>query len=144
MQVFETNTPEETQKLGQKLAVGLSRGDCLALNGELGAGKTVLVRGLTEGLGGDLQLVSSPTYVLVQEYPLEDPGTSCLFHVDLFRLDSPDAEFADLGIEEMLSRGIVVIEWADRASDALPRPRGEISIEATGPMSRRFIYRTVN
>ncbi|MBN1942752.1 MAG: tRNA (adenosine(37)-N6)-threonylcarbamoyltransferase complex ATPase subunit type 1 TsaE [Phycisphaerae bacterium] len=135
-QIFKTQSPAETHALGRKMAGELRRGDCLALVGCLGAGKTVFVRGLAEGLGCDAGLVSSPTYVLVQEYPTRD-GLS-LFHIDVYRLSEPEAELADLGLEEMLEAGVVVIEWADRVQRALPRAYLRLSIDIDGEASRRF------
>jgi len=143
-QIHETNTPGETHALGIDLAKSLSPGDCITLNGELGSGKTTLVRGIADGLGGDKSLVSSPTYVLVKEYPLSDQKDSFLFHIDLFRMASPDTELVDLGIDEMLENGIVIIEWAERATNALPLPRMEISIQTTGYSSRQFLCRTID
>lgn len=135
METFETNSPQETLELGRRLADRFAVGDCVALVGSLGAGKTALVRGVAVGLGlEDENLVSSPTYVLVQEYP----ARMTVFHVDLYRLSMPQAELSELGIDEMLVEGVVLIEWADRAGDALPRPRWEIRIQPTGLQSRRF------
>jgi tRNA threonylcarbamoyladenosine biosynthesis protein TsaE len=135
-QTFETRSPEETHALGRRMAGELRRGDCLALVGNLGAGKTALVRGLAEGLGCDAGLVSSPTYVLVQEYPARD-GLG-LFHIDLYRMSEPEAELADLGLEEMLENGVVVIEWADRVAAALPKDHLKLSIDIDGETSRHF------
>ena len=138
METFRTNSPQQTHELGKKLAERLSPGDCVALVGPLGAGKTTLVRGLAGGLGlADERLVSSPTYVLVQEYP----GRCAIHHVDLHRLAAPSAELAELGLDEMLADGVVLMEWADRAADALPDPHWRIDIEIIGKRSRRF---TVN
>ena len=135
MEVFETNSPEQTQELGGSLARRLCAGDCVALIGPLGAGKTVLVRGIAMGLGvRDARIVSSPTFVLVKEYA----GRVVIRHVDLYRLTDPAVELMDLGIDEMLRDGVVLIEWADRAPDALPLPRWEIRIEVTGESTRRF------
>jgi tRNA threonylcarbamoyl adenosine modification protein YjeE len=142
--IHETNTIAETHAFGIELARSLSVGDCVALNGDLGSGKTALVRGITEGLGGDLSLVSSPTYVLVQEYPLCDNNNMCLFHIDLYRMASPENELVDLGIDEMLANGIVIIEWAAKAKAGLPCPRLEILIESTGINSRRFLCRSID
>ena len=131
----ETNSPDETLAFGRDLARRLGAGDCVAMAGNLGAGKTVLVRGIAEGLGlDDTRLVSSPTYVLVQEYMASVP----IFHLDLYRMSDPQAELADLGLEEMLEEGVALIEWADRATTALPRNRWEIAIEITAESSRRF------
>jgi tRNA threonylcarbamoyladenosine biosynthesis protein TsaE len=139
-QTITTQSPEETQRVGTELSAGVSAGDCIELVGDLGAGKTVFVRGLAEGLGCDVQLVSSPTYVLCQEYP----GRVPLFHIDLYRMTDAAAELADLGIEDMLAEGAVVIEWGDRAPDALPRPRQRVVIEHAGPSIRRIRRQAVN
>lgn len=137
---IDTHSPEETQAVGKELAATLTAGDCIELVGDLGAGKTVFVRGLAEGLGCDVQLVSSPTYVLCQEYP----GRVGLFHIDLYRMTDAAAELADLGIEDMLAEGAVVIEWGDRAPDALPRPRQRVTLQHTGETSRRISRETIN
>ncbi len=135
METHDTNSPEETYAFGRNFAQRLAVGDCVAMIGGLGAGKTALVRGIAEGLGlQDTRLVSSPTYVLVQEYI----GKSPIFHLDLYRMTDPRAELADLGLEEMIEEGVTLIEWADRAADALPRDRWEITIELTDESSRRF------
>ena len=137
---FETNSVTETVALGERLAGRFAVGDCIALVGELGSGKTAFVRGLAVGLGvADERIVSSPTYVLVQEYA----GRIRLYHVDLYRMTAVEDELADLGLEEMLSDGIVVIEWADRAENALPRPYWRITIKPTGQSSRQFTLERV-
>jgi tRNA threonylcarbamoyladenosine biosynthesis protein TsaE len=136
MEEFRTNSPAATEALGRSLADRFSPGDCIALAGPLGAGKTVLVRGIAGGLGlADAKIISSPSFVLVQEYAARMP----VFHVDLYRLSNPRVELASLGIEEMFaSGGVVLIEWADRAANALPRPRWQIEIDITGRRSRRL------
>lgn len=138
---FETNSSQETFALGCQLASGLNVGECVAIIGNLGAGKTALVRGLADGLGADVQLVSSPTYVLMQKYPATNMP---LFHLDLYRMVDAGAELAELGMDEMLAEGVVVIEWADRAGETLPIPRTEIFIAVTGENSRRFTVKTVD
>ncbi|MDP6634380.1 MAG: tRNA (adenosine(37)-N6)-threonylcarbamoyltransferase complex ATPase subunit type 1 TsaE [Phycisphaerae bacterium] len=135
METHETNSPDETFAFGRHLSERFGVGDCVAMTGGLGAGKTALVRGIADGLGLlDTRLVSSPTYVLVQEYL----GAIPIFHLDLYRMTDPHAELADLGLEEMLEEGVALIEWADRAQTALPRSRWEITIEITAESSRRF------
>lgn len=137
-ETHETRSPDETLALGRELAQRLSRGDCVALDGPLGAGKTLLVRGIAAGLGlEDERLVASPTYVLVHEYPAGVP----VYHVDLYRLGHAAEELADLGLDEMLADGVVLIEWADRAGAALPARRWRIRIEHTGEDSRRITLR---
>lgn len=140
METYETRSVRGTLSLGRKLAGRLGAGDCVAITGELGAGKTILVRGIAEGLGlADSRLVSSPTFVLVHEYS----GRLPIYHVDLYRLTDPATELCDLGVEEMLARGVVLIEWAERAGGTLPRPRWRIDIEATTERRRRFTVQRV-
>lgn len=137
---YETKSARGTVGLGRRIGRTLGAGDCVALSGTLGAGKTQLVRGLALGLGlADGRVVSSPTFVLVQEYP----GRVPIHHIDLYRLADPAAELPALGIDEMLAGGAVLIEWAQRALDALPRPRIEIDIEVLSPTARRFHVRRV-
>lgn len=133
-----TRSVQQTLALGERLAARLKAGDCVALDGELGAGKTVLIRGIALGLGvKDPQLVSSPTFVLVQEYPARVP----VYHVDLYRLPNAPAELAELGLGEMLAHGVVLIEWAARAGAALPKRRWQIDIEHRDQRSRKFIIK---
>ena len=140
IETFTTSSPAATNELGNRLAARLGAGDCVAMTGGLGAGKTALVRGIATGLGlADLRMVSSPTYVLVQEYPASVP----VYHLDLYRMTSPEAELEELALEEMLADGVVLIEWAERAENALPRPRWEIDITITSQRGRRFTVRRV-
>jgi tRNA threonylcarbamoyladenosine biosynthesis protein TsaE len=133
MTPFTSQSIEATETFAAELAADLEPGSCLALVGPLGAGKTAFVRGLARGLGvEDTRLVSSPTYVLVQEYP----GRVPLFHLDLYRMVEPEDELIDLGLEEMLAEGVVAVEWADRAGDALPDNRLEIRLRPAGESIR--------
>lgn len=126
------------ERLGQALASFLRPGDCLALFGELGAGKTCLVRGLAKGLGLDERLVSSPSFTLINEYPGEVP----LFHIDAYRLDSPE-ELEELGLEEYWDGpGVTVIEWAERIP-RLPEDRLEIHISIPCSESRKVRIRAL-
>lgn len=134
-ETFTTRSPEETVELGKQLANRLGPGDVVTLDGLLGAGKTVLTRGIALGLGlTDDRLVSSPTYVLVHEYPAPVP----VYHLDLYRMDSPADELDELGLDEMLETGVAVIEWASRAAEHLPRPRWTVEIEHVDSETRRF------
>ena len=140
-ETFKTGGVKATVALGRQLAGRFVRGDCVALIGDLGAGKTALVRGIAAGLGlADQRLVASPTYVLVHEYPAD----VTVFHLDLYRLTAAGEELAALGLDEMLSEGVALIEWADRAGEALPSPRWEITIELIGQRSRRFSVRRID
>jgi tRNA threonylcarbamoyladenosine biosynthesis protein TsaE len=137
---FRSSSVERTREFGRQWAAGLGRGDLVALVGPLGAGKTALVRGLAEGLGLEGgRGVASPTFVLVHEYP----GRVRICHIDLYRMADPEVELIELGLLEMLSEGAVLIEWADRAERALPRPYWRVEIEPTGRTSRRIRVRRV-
>jgi tRNA threonylcarbamoyladenosine biosynthesis protein TsaE len=108
-EVIDTKGPAGTMALGRRIARRLGAGDCVALVGPLGAGKTALVRGLAVGLGlDDERLVASPTFVLEREYA----GKLPVYHLDLYRMVAPAAELAELGLDEMLAEGVVLIEWA--------------------------------
>jgi tRNA threonylcarbamoyladenosine biosynthesis protein TsaE len=112
---------QATMQLGQWLASLLKAGDVVALYGELGAGKTCLVRGLARGLAIAEGQVASPSYSLINEYP----GPLPLFHLDCYRLHL-DEEIEELGLEEYFDGpGITVIEWAERIKD-LPEDRLDI------------------
>ncbi|MCR4404275.1 MAG: tRNA (adenosine(37)-N6)-threonylcarbamoyltransferase complex ATPase subunit type 1 TsaE [Candidatus Acetothermia bacterium] len=130
-----TKSPEETAALGERLAEELKPGACVALIGELGAGKTTLIKGLARGLGVPEKEVLSPTFVLVREHR---GGRLPLFHVDAYRLAGPE-ELQEIGLEEyLLSEGITVIEWADRIPQALPPGCLEIRLEIISERERRI------
>ena len=103
-----TTGAAETEAEGERLGVTLQPGDLLLLVGPLGAGKTTFVRGLARGVGSTAH-VASPTFQLVRVYP----GRIALAHVDLYRLEKP-GELQELGLEELLDDGAVVVEWGDR------------------------------
>ena len=110
MPAFISHSPAETEALGEKLGRAAARGLVVALSGDLGAGKTQFVRGLARGLAV-VGRVHSPTFTLVNEY---GGGRLKLFHLDLYRLETP-AQILAAGIEEYLSPdGVTVIEWAER------------------------------
>ena len=124
----------DTQRLGLELGRAALPGLVIGLNGDLGAGKTRLVRAVVEGLDGSPRDVSSPTFVLLQHYA----ARLTVHHADAYRLQSA-TEFLDLGSEEWTTgSGIALIEWADRVVDSLPIDRLDIQITVTGESSRRF------
>ena len=119
-----THSADETQALGQRLAKRLLPGDVIAYFGDLGAGKTALTRGIAQGLGVT-ELVTSPTYTIVNEYLT---GRIPLFHFDMYRLGSSD-ELFDIGWEDYLARGgVCAVEWSENVEDAL-RDAIHITIE---------------
>lgn len=116
---LELASEEQTLKLGEMLANQAGPGDVIALVGDLGSGKTTFTRGFARALGVPENQVTSPTYLLQQEY-LTAKGF-LIHHFDVYRLDDPD-QFEDLGVGETFdSGGISVVEWADRAPDSIPR-----------------------
>ena len=116
MASITTHSPEETLALGRRFAATLRKGDVLALAGDLGSGKTQFVKGLASGLGIARE-VTSPTFTLIHEYP---GGKFPLYHIDLYRLDSPE-EAVKIGLDEYLdSDGVAVIEWADKFEQLIP------------------------
>ena len=111
--IIYTNSEAETEAAGARLAETLPDGAVVALYGDLGAGKTVFVRGMARGLGIDAR-VSSPTFTIVNEYLARRE----LYHFDMYRLDSPD-ELFDIGWEDYLSRGgICAVEWSEHVAGA--------------------------
>jgi tRNA threonylcarbamoyladenosine biosynthesis protein TsaE len=131
-ETFTTHSERDTFALGETVAAALQPGTFVMLHGDLGAGKTVFVRGLAAGLGANPDEVSSPTFVLIQHYK----GRTPLVHVDLYRLET-GAAIDDLGLEELASGAVVAIEWAGR----LPRKiTGSVTvrIEDLGSDQRRI------
>lgn len=111
-----TNSPEETKAFARGFAETLRGGEVICLEGDLGVGKTVFVKGLAEGLGIDREILS-PTFTIVREY---EEGRLKLNHFDVYRVDDPDEMFY-IGFEEYLSGGGVnVIEWASNIEELLP------------------------
>ncbi len=113
-----THSPEETIKLGQKLAKDLSKGDVIALYGDLGSGKTTFTKGVGKGLGvKDSRHINSPTFVLINEYNTKIP----MYHLDLYRLDNLQ-DIEDVAIEEYVyGDGVAIIEWAEKMKKLLPK-----------------------
>jgi tRNA threonylcarbamoyladenosine biosynthesis protein TsaE len=140
---FITKNERETKELAARIAKLLDRGAVLALEGDLGAGKTTFAQGMAEGLGVEQQ-VDSPTFTIVKEYE----GRLPFYHMDVYRIDSPEEE---LGLEEYFyGEGICLVEWASRIEPILPeetiwlhlkvQPNGErqIRITSTHPRAIRL------
>lgn len=119
--VLNLPAPEATAALGQALGRLCRAGDVLALEGELGAGKTSLVRGIAAGLGVDVAAVSSPTFVrMVEHEPAPDAQGPWLVHVDAYRMGGPE-ELEEMGWgPDLLGESVVAVEWASRVRAALP------------------------
>ena len=130
---FLTHSPAETEAVGEKLAAILAPGTVLAYEGDLGAGKTAFTRGLARGLGCR-DLVTSPTYTIVNEYL---GGRLPLFHFDMYRLASSD-DLWDIGWEDYLDRGgICAVEWSENVQEAMENAI-RVRIEKIGDESRRI------
>ncbi len=133
--MFVTHSEEETELLARKMAKVLFPGAFIALNGELGAGKTAFVRALAQGMGIDR--VSSPSFVIVQEYDALLP----LFHFDVYRL-SDSGELYDIGFADYQARGgVICMEWPERVADVLPEERLDVWIEGSGEQERKITFR---
>ena len=140
MAMFISHSPAETESLGESWGRDAQSGLVIALSGDLGAGKTQLVRGLARGLGVTTR-VHSPTFTLVNEY---NSGRLKLFHLDLYRLETPEQLYS-AGIEEFLKPdGVAVIEWAERLEDGRWKMEDgtlrKVRIEVLSETERRIIY----
>ena len=137
---FLSDSPEATRAWAAHLATELRPPLVIALYGDLGAGKTVLVKGFAAGLGVTVP-VTSPTFTLINEYSLPEGGA--LFHADCYRLseslDQAVTEARTVGLEELFDEGFVLIEWADRVQPLLPTVRLDIELTGVVPGQRRIL-----
>lgn len=144
-EIMTTNSPEETLSVASHFACELPKGSVVGLCGSLGAGKTVFVQGMAEGLGIDPDAyVRSPTFALIHEYSKKGAArdATILFHFDLYRLNSFD-ELIDIGLEDYISReGIVVLEWADRFEELGEWLSHRVEIEILDPKTRQILIST--
>ena len=133
---FVSTSVAQTERLGIRLGELLEPRDVVCLSGELGAGKTALARGIGRGWGTPLR-VTSPTYVMVNEYPRAGDGR-ILYHVDCYRLESA-ADVATVGLEDVLDAdAAVIVEWPERILDLLPADRLWITLTYDTPTRRRL------
>ncbi len=134
---FFSRSAEQTRRIGMRLVTLLRGGDLICLQGDLGAGKTTLVQGMAQGWGS-LDAVSSPTFILVNEY--HRPDGDQLFHMDAYRIDSiPEA--AELDVDRMLARGALIVEWAERVKSLLPNDRLWIDLTYEAEEQRQMRFR---
>lgn len=132
---FTSQSPEETISLGRKFAQVLKVGDIVCLKGELGAGKTHFVKGMAEAFGISRQEVQSPTFTLINEYL----GSPPLYHMDCYRMESPN-EALEIGAEEYFyGEGICVIEWPERIEPIIPPESIWIIIDSPDKKTRKFV-----
>lgn len=116
MLTFTTKTPEETIALGYKIGLLLKKGDIIAMQGTLAAGKTTITKGIAQAL--DIKdTITSPTFCLISEYS----GKMPLYHMDVYRLDGTE-DFINLGTDDMLyGEGVSIIEWSEKIMSELPK-----------------------
>lgn len=135
--VIETNSPEETFRVGKELGEKAYAGQVFTLTGDLGVGKTVFTQGLAKGLGIE-ETVNSPTFTIIQEY---DSGRLPFYHFDVYRIGDVE-EMEEVGFDDyVMGDGVSLIEWADLISEILPEKRTAILIEKD--LERGFDYRRI-
>lgn len=126
----------ETELIARKFSKSVQSGGIICLNGELGAGKTHFVRGFVQGFGMDSDVVSSPTFTIINEYQ----GKTPIYHFDCYRLDHY-TEALEIGAEEYLyGDGVCIIEWPDKISELLPNETTRITINVTSKEEREIIF----
>ncbi|HAC31541.1 MAG TPA: tRNA (adenosine(37)-N6)-threonylcarbamoyltransferase complex ATPase subunit type 1 TsaE [Treponema sp.] len=131
---LHTTSREETIQLGQKIGSKLKKGDILAMQGTLAAGKTTITKGIALALGVK-EDITSPTFCLISEYE----GNMPLYHMDVYRLDGTE-DFINLGVDDMLyGNGVCIIEWSEKIMDELPKSTIIIRLEPIGNTDERNI-----
>lgn len=136
---FFSRSPDQTRRVGARLGASLQMGDVICLQGNLGAGKTTFVQGVAQGWGS-LDSVSSPTFIIVNEYRRGD--SSRLFHMDAYRLDStPEAE--ELDLDSMLADGALLIEWPERIDGLVPSEHLWIEFDHVDDEEREMKIRSI-
>ena len=134
-----THSPEETIALGKKIGAKLQKGDIIALQGTLGAGKTTITKGIALALG-IADTITSPTFCLISEYE----GKMPLYHMDVYRLEGGE-DFINLGVEDMLyGRGVSLIEWSEKIMDELPKKTIILRLEPHDDGSRTITLENWN
>ncbi|OGH15091.1 MAG: tRNA (adenosine(37)-N6)-threonylcarbamoyltransferase complex ATPase subunit type 1 TsaE [Candidatus Levybacteria bacterium RIFCSPHIGHO2_01_FULL_37_33] len=146
--IFITNNFGETQNLGENFArillaqavqgVSLSRDNVVALYGNLGSGKTTFVQGLARGFGIRKRIIS-PTFVFVRQYKVSPPRCNTFYHVDLYRIEN-QREIEGMGLREIINDGknTIVIEWAEKMQNLLPKKRWDVEFKDLGGSKRKI------
>ena len=134
---FFSHSADQTSRLGVRLGSMLQPGMVICLEGDLGAGKTTLVQGIAQGFGSTGR-VTSPTFVIVNQYPR--PDGMQIYHADAYRLAPEDPfDLAILDVEQALETGVLIVEWADRLKESLPEEHIWIEMNWMGQDARHFI-----
>lgn len=137
--MFETNNSEDTIELGQKFGALLTKGSIVGFFGDLGSGKTTMIKGVTQGLGVK-GLVKSPSFVVVTEYQ----GKLPVYHIDLYRINKLN-ELFEIGFEQYLyGDGVSLIEWAEKVEKFLPMSAIKVKIEIINQNQRRITITNFN
>jgi tRNA threonylcarbamoyladenosine biosynthesis protein TsaE len=137
---FISHSLEQTRRLGARLGALLQPGDVLCLEGNLGTGKTCLTQGIGQGMG-IVEPITSPTFTLIAEHQPPLPAPT-LYHIDVYRLNSPVDEAWALGLDEyLMGDGVCVIEWADRIQKALPEERLWITLRHLDVSKRGIVMK---
>jgi len=129
--IYYTKSPEETIKLGEKIAKYLKKGDIIGFVGELGSGKTTIIKGIVKHFSNSD--VYSPSFIIVNEYQGKIP----IFHFDLYRIKDFD-ELIDIGWEDYIDKGIILIEWAEKIKKNLPKNIIWVKINIIGKKKRKI------
>lgn len=129
--VIHAATPGATRKLGERIGRMLRAGDVVLLSGELGAGKTVLAQGIGRGLGV-VDPIKSSSFVIMNEY---EGASLRLFHADLYRLEDPE-QVAELALDELAEKGVLVVEWPERALAEMPPEHLRLRLAYNGAKAR--------
>ena len=136
--IYESSSVADTERVAGEVAARLASGGVVALEGDLGAGKTQFVRGLVRALGGDARQVHSPTFVLLHEYALANGRR--LFHLDAYRVAGP-ADFDAIGFDELLSAveagDVMAVEWPSRVAELIPPSAVRVTLVAESRTYRR-------
>jgi tRNA threonylcarbamoyladenosine biosynthesis protein TsaE len=137
---FISRSPEQTRRVGARLGMLLDSGDVIALEGDLGTGKTVLAQGIGIGWGATTALIS-PTFILIRRHT-RNQDNDFFYHIDLYRITSL-AEAKDLGLEELLGdpRSVCVVEWAERAADLFPEESLWVTLRVLDEQRRSLTFR---
>lgn len=130
---YTTNSERETLELGVRMAASIQSGDVLAFVGQLGSGKTTLIKSIAVALGADKREIASPSFAIVHDYG----GSPPIYHIDLYRVES--GEIQQLGLWEILGdNNICFVEWADKFPEIIPPGALEVKIMRTGDNSRKI------
>ena len=132
-----SKSPQETKKIARNLSKDLKSGDIIAFYGDLGAGKTVFIQGIAQGLKIKKK-ITSPTFVFIRTYPAKIANKdSSFYHLDLYR--GVVSDFEGLGLDEIINgKNIVAVEWASKIEDRLPKKRIDVTIKAVNEYTRRI------